>query len=263
MIGDMQEQEQNPTGQPAETVSQKRGKTKKRGLFFRLFRLLFVLVFAAVVIGGGAVVGLFRYLNQDLPAIHSLKDYRPPVITTVYSDDNQKIAEFYKERRIVIGIHQMPDLLIKAFIAAEDSRFFTHKGIDIVSIFRAFFKNLEAGTIVQGGSTITQQVTKSFFLTPERSYTRKIKEAILAYRIDRQFTKREILYLYLNQIYLGHGAYGVEAAAQNYFGKGAKELNLAECAVIAGLPQAPSRYSPLSASRKGQGAADLRAQTHG
>jgi penicillin-binding protein 1A len=133
----------------------------------------------------------------------------------------------------------------KAFIAAEDSRFYKHQGIDFFSIIRAFIKNIEAGTIVQGGSTITQQVTKSFLLTPERSYERKIKEAILAYRIDKTFTKEEVLYLYLNQIYLGHGAYGVEAAAENYFGKSVSELNLAECAILAGLPQAPSRYSPF------------------
>jgi penicillin-binding protein 1A len=134
---------------------------------------------------------------------------------------------------------------LDAFIAAEDARFYKHKGIDVYSIVRAFFKNIEAGTIVQGGSTITQQVTKSFFLTPERSYTRKLKEAILAYRIDKTFNKNEILYLYLNQIYLGHGAYGVSAAAGNYFGKPVKDLNLAECAMLAGLPQAPSKYSPF------------------
>jgi penicillin-binding protein 1A len=139
----------------------------------------------------------------------------------------------------------MPEMLKKAFIAAEDARFYKHKGIDLLSIVRAFFKNIEAGAIVQGGSTITQQVTKSFFLTPEKSYSRKIKEAILAYRIDKKFAKNEILFLYLNQIYLGHGAYGVEAASENYFGKSAQELNLAECAILAGLPQAPSRYSPF------------------
>jgi penicillin-binding protein 1A len=174
-----------------------------------------------------------------------LNDYRPPVITAVYSDDNRKIAEFFKERRIVLPLSNMPDMLKKAFVAAEDSRFYKHKGIDILSIFRAFYKNIEAGAIVQGGSTITQQVTKSFLLTPEKSYTRKIKEAILAYRIDKRFSKEEILFLYLNQIYLGHGAYGVEAASENYFGKSAHELNLAECAILAGLPQAPSRYSPF------------------
>jgi penicillin-binding protein 1A len=198
-----------------------------------------------MISGALTAAGIYFYLSENLPKISSLKDYQPPVITTVYSDDNRKIGEFYLERRIVLPLDKMPTTLKAAFISAEDARFYKHKGIDILSIIRAFFKNIEAGTIVQGGSTITQQVTKSFFLTPEKSYIRKIKEAILAYRIDKRFTKEEILFLYLNQIYLGHGAYGVEAASENYFGKSAQELTLAECAVLAGLPQAPSRYSPF------------------
>lgn len=226
-------------------ILKKRAKRNQRGIFAKIFRW-FILVSVFIMISGMVgVAGVYFYISRNLPQIFSLKDYRPPVITTVYSDDNRKIAEFFKERRIVIPLSQLPDMLKKAFIAAEDSRFYKHKGIDILSIMRAFLKNIEAGTIVQGGSTITQQVTKSFFLTPERSYTRKIKEAILAYRIDKKFTKNEIFFLYLNQIYLGHGAYGVEAASENYFGKSAQELNLAECAILAGLPQAPSRYSPF------------------
>ncbi len=189
-------------------------------------------------------------MSIGLTKITSLEDYRPPIITTVYSDDNREIAEFYKERRIVIPLSTMPQRLIEAFVAAEDARFFKHKGIDIFSVIRAFSKNFEAGAIVQGGSTITQQVAKSFFLTPEKSYKRKIKEAILAYRIDDEFSKEQILFLYLNQIYLGHGAYGVESAANNYFGKSSQELSLAECAVLAGLPQAPSRYSPFRSWNK-------------
>jgi len=192
-----------------------------------------------------AAVGGYQYISQDLPKINSLMDYRPPIITTVYAEDGRKIGEFFKERRIVIPLGEVPPLLVRAFIAAEDSRFFQHQGIDPFSILRAALKNLEAGTIKQGGSTITQQVTRSFLLTPERSYIRKIKEVILSYRIEKAFTKEEILFLYLNQIYLGHGAYGVQAAAENYFGKSVKELNLAECAVLAGLPQAPTRYSPF------------------
>ncbi len=198
--------------------------------------------FLTAVLSGA---GLFYHLSRDLPHIATLRDYRPPTITTVLADDGTKIGEFYNERRRVIPLSDMPDTLIQAFIAAEDARFYSHRGIDIISIIRAFFKNLEAGAIVQGGSTITQQVTKSFFLTPEKSYKRKIKEAILAYRLDKNFAKEDILYLYLNQIYLGHGAYGVEAAAENYFAKPASELNLSECAILAGLPQAPSRYSPF------------------
>jgi penicillin-binding protein 1A len=199
-----------------------------------------------LVVAAIGAFGLYRHLAAGLPRIDSLGDYRPPIISSVYADDGRKIGEFYTERRIVIGLDQIPLRLRQAFVAAEDSRFYQHRGIDLASILRAFFKNLRAGTIVQGGSTITQQVTKSFLLTPERSYTRKIREAILAYRIDRVFSKDEILYLYLNQIYLGHGAYGVAAAAENYFDKRVADLNLAECTMLAGLPQAPSRYSPFS-----------------
>jgi penicillin-binding protein 1A len=211
----------------------------------RIFQLLFVLIAMMAACTSIAVLGVYFHLSKDLPRISTLlADYRPPVITTVYSDDNRKIAEFFKERRIVISLDEMPLVLKQAFVAAEDSRFFKHHGIDGFSIIRAFLKNTGAETIVQGGSTITQQVTKAFFLTPEKSYTRKIKEAILSYRIDHAFKKEEILFLYLNQIYLGYGAYGVQAAAENYFGKSVSELSLAECAILAGLPQAPSRYSP-------------------
>jgi penicillin-binding protein 1A len=229
----------------ASQILKKRGRKSQRGFMSRIFKWLLMVSILIVIAGSLGAAGVYFYVSRNLPKISSLKDYRPPIITTVYSDDNRKIGEFFKERRIVIPLSQMPDMLKKAFVAAEDSRFYKHQGIDILSIFRAFYKNIEAGSIVQGGSTITQQVTKSFFLTPERSYIRKIKEAILAYRIDKKFSKDEILFLYLNQIYLGHGAYGVEAASENYFGKSAKDLNLAECAILAGLPQAPSRYSPF------------------
>jgi len=226
-------------------IIKKRARRDRGGIFQKIIRWLIGVAVFVMISGLFGAVGVYLYLGRNLPKISSLEDYRPPVITTVYSDDNRKIAEFFKERRIVIPLSKMPTMLKKAFIAAEDARFYKHKGVDILSIIRAFFKNIEAGAIVQGGSTITQQVTKSFLLTPERSYIRKIKEAILAYRIDKKFAKDEILFLYLNQIYLGHGAYGVEAASENYFGKSAEELNLAECAVLAGLPQAPSRYSPF------------------
>ena len=226
-------------------IRKKRTQQAKRGIF-RTF-ILWSFLLGIFLIGCAAATGLVVYysISKDLPKITSLADYHPSIITTVYADDNRKIAEFFDERRIVIPLTEMPRMLIDAFVAAEDSRFYKHSGIDFISIARAFFKNLEAGTIVQGGSTITQQVTKSFLLTPERSYKRKFKEAILAYRIDKAFPKEDILYLYLNQIYLGHAAYGVEAASENYFGKSAKDLNLAECAMLAGLPQAPSKYSPF------------------
>jgi len=234
-----------PKERSTSQILKKRAKKDKGGIFAKIVRW-FLLIFAFMAISGAiGVFGVYVLLSKNLPKISSLNDYHPPIITTVYSDDNRIIGEFFKERRIVLPLSDMPTILKNAFVAAEDARFYKHKGIDILSIIRAFFKNIEAGTIVQGGSTITQQVTKSFFLTPERSYSRKIKEAILAYRIDKKFAKDEILYLYLNQIYLGHGAYGVEAASENYFGKSAHELNLAESAMLAGLPQAPSRYSPF------------------
>ncbi|MDO9566849.1 MAG: PBP1A family penicillin-binding protein [Candidatus Desulfaltia sp.] len=226
-------------------ILKKRARQNQGSSFLKIVKFLLWSILFLIISGGFSAGGVYFYLCKDLPQISSLADYSPPIITTVFSDDNKKIAEFYKERRIVVPLSDIPQVLIDAFIAAEDSRFLKHKGIDFFSIVRAFLKNIEAGTIVQGGSTITQQVTKSFFLTPERSYTRKIKEAILAYRIDKTFSKEEILFLYLNQIYLGHGAYGVEAASENYFEKPVKELTLTECSVLAGLPQAPSRYSPF------------------
>ncbi len=230
-------------------VRKERTQRRPGGLGRRIVRWTLWLTVVIAVAGAAALAGVYISLSQDLPKISSLADYRPPVVTTVYAADGRKIAEFYKERRIVVPLSKIPKQLVQAFVAAEDARFYSHKGVDFPSIVRAFFKNLEAGTIVQGGSTITQQVTKSFLLTPERSYQRKIKEAILAYRIDKAFSKEEILFLYLNQIYLGHGAYGVAAAAENYFGKDVSDLNLAESAMLAGLPQAPSRYSPFRKPR--------------
>ncbi|GAB6144901.1 penicillin-binding protein 1A [Desulfocicer niacini] len=229
----------------ASQIRKQREKKSPSGLFATLFKWMLILVFSTGVLVCAAGAGFYFYISKDLPQINSLKDYRPATVTTVFADDGRKIGEFFRERRIVIPLNEMPQHLKNAFIAAEDSRFREHGGVDFVGILRAFFKNVKAGAIVQGGSTITQQVTKSFFLTPERTYERKVKEAILAHRIDRHFSKDEILFLYLNQIYLGHGAYGVEAAAENYFGKHAKDLDLAESSMLAGLPQAPSKYSPF------------------
>ena len=226
-------------------IRKQREKKNKTGMLIKLLKWITFLSFTGVVLLGAGVIGFYFYISQDLPKINSLKDYRPATVATVFSDDGRKIGEFFRERRIVIPLADMPDNLKNAFIAAEDSRFREHGGVDFIGILRAFVKNLRAGAIVQGGSTITQQVTKSFFLSPERTYERKIKEVILAHRIDQRFSKDEILFLYLNQIYLGHGAHGVEAAAENYFGKQAKDLTLAECSMLAGLPQAPSKYSPF------------------
>ncbi|MCW7754605.1 PBP1A family penicillin-binding protein [Desulfobotulus sp. H1] len=216
-----------------------------RGRFISIIKWFFITIFVCSAAAAGLAGTAFFYFSKDLPSVSALKAYRPPAISTVYAEDGTIVAEFFRERRIVISLSDMPDHLIEAFLAAEDSRFFQHRGIDPQGILRAFIKNIQASNIVQGGSTITQQVAKSFFLTPERSYARKMREAILAYRIERYLEKEEILHLYLNQIFLGHGAYGVEAAAQNYFGVSARDLSLAQAAILAGLPQAPSRYSPF------------------
>lgn len=189
-------------------------------------------------------ISSYYYFSHDLPSIDNLKNYAPPTVTKFYSDDGEIIGEFFIEKREVVSLDRIPSHLIQAFIAGEDARFFQHKGLDYFAILRALIKNIFSGEIVQGGSTITQQVVKSLLLTPEKSLSRKIREAILSFKIEKYLTKEEILYLYLNQIYLGHGAYGVAVAAENYFGKTVEELNLAESALIAGLPQAPSKYSP-------------------
>ncbi len=231
-------------------IIKKRVKPKAKSIFKRtcsFFLKISCLLFLICCFSG---LGYIYYINKNLPKIFTLSDYKPPIVTSVYSDNNTKIAEFYRQRRIVLPLSEIPEILKDAFVATEDARFYKHQGIDFFGILRALFKNIEAGAIVQGGSTITQQVTKSFFLTPERSFKRKIKEAILAYRLDKKFSKDEILFLYLNQIYLGHGAYGVESAAENYFRKSVKELNLAQCAMLAGLPQAPSKFSPFRAPEK-------------
>ena len=179
----------------------------------------------------------FFYFTHDLPSIETLKNYRPAAITKIFSEDGEIIAEFFMEKREVVSLDRIPHHLVLAFIAGEDARFFHHKGLDYVAIFRAFLRNIFSGDIVQGGSTITQQVVKSILLSPEKSFTRKIREAILAFKIEKYLSKEEILYLYLNQIYLGYGAYGVASAAESYFGKPIEEVNLAESALLAGLPR--------------------------
>jgi penicillin-binding protein 1A len=184
------------------------------------------------------------YFTHSLPPLKDINSWRPPVITKVISDDGKVVGELFLQRRILVPNEKIPRLLKQAFVAAEDADFYRHKGISLVGIARAMLKNVEAGRVVQGGSTITQQLVRSLILDPERTLSRKIKEMILAWRIEQQLTKDEILFLYLNQIYLGHGNYGIGAAADYYFGKSPDNLNLAEIALLAGLPRAPELYSP-------------------
>jgi penicillin-binding protein 1A len=210
----------------------------------RLNLIMLGLVLTAVL--GVAAAGGYIYYHflSDLPDFTSIKEFRPPVVTQIFARDGQRIGEFYNERRIEVPYSRLPRHLVLAFVAAEDARFFEHPGVDINGIIRAFFRNLEAGRVVQGGSTITQQVVKRILLNSERSFARKIREAVLAYRIDNYLSKEEILNIYLNHIFLGHGSYGVEAAALEYFSKHVEDLNLAEAAVLAGIPKFPSRYDP-------------------
>lgn len=210
---------------------------------FRTFLLGFAVILLAAA--GSAAAILYREFTTSLPPVEKLLDYRPPVATRVFADDGTQVGEFFFEKRYLVPIYKIPQSVQLAFIAAEDQNFFEHTGIDYVSVLRAALTNYQAGSTRQGASTITQQVVKSLLLTPERSYERKIKEIVLSYRLERQLTKDEILYLYLNQIYLGNGAYGVQAAALEYFGRDVSELSLAQAAMLAGLPQAPSRYSPV------------------
>ena len=210
----------------------------------RVLFLFGTIIGVLVALGLAAVVGVYFWAVRDLPGCTRIADYRPALTTTVLARDGSVIGSFYRENRFLISLDQMPKMLPKAFLAAEDAEFYEHEGVNPVAIFRAFLINLQSGTKRQGGSTITQQVIKRLLLTPERSYERKIKEAILAYRLEHYLSKDEILTIYLNQTFLGANAYGVEAAARTYFGKNAKDLTLAECALIAGLPKAPSQYNP-------------------
>jgi len=193
---------------------------------------------------------LFFYYSHRLPDFTPLKERNLNAYSIVYSEEDEVVGKFLMDNRIPISYEQIPKQLVNAFIAAEDAEFFQHKGIDYKGILRAMFKNLLAGRIVQGGSTITQQVTKTFFLTPKRSLFRKLKEVAYAFGLERDLTKEEILTLYLNNIYLGNGAYGVEAAAESYFNKPVEQLNLAEMALMAGLVKAPSRYSPVNSLKR-------------
>ncbi len=199
---------------------------------------------AVLTLAGISAAWVLRSALAELPDVASLLDYRPPIVTTVWSRDGVLMADFAEERRRVVDAAGLPAHVVRAFLAAEDSQFFTHEGLNWRGIVRAAFANLREGRVVQGGSTITQQVAKSLLLSPERSFRRKIREAVLAVRIERNLSKEQILHLYLNQIYLGHGAYGVESAAEIYFGTTAQKLSLAQAALLAGLPQAPSRYDP-------------------
>jgi penicillin-binding protein 1A len=211
----------------------------------KLFLIFITVSFSAACVGSLFGAWAYFYLTRDLPRLARIEDYKPPAVTRVLGRDGTLLAEFFSERRYPAKISEVPDRVRKAFLAAEDASFYSHHGIDPVSIVRAIYKNLQSGNAKQGASTITQQVVKNLLLTPEKSLVRKGKEAILSYRLERRFSKDEIFEIYLNQIFFGNGAYGIKAAAKIYFHKELADLTIAEAAMLAGLPKAPSSYSPL------------------
>jgi penicillin-binding protein 1A len=223
-------------------------KKRRKGRSLYLFAFTFFSAF--FVFSVCASLLSFYLLTRDLPDVKELKTYTPSLITKVYADNGELIKEFFIEKRILVPFETIPQVLKQATLAVEDARFFAHKGLDDYGILRAIITNIKARGVVEGGSTITQQLAKSMFLTPQRTLRRKIKEAILAIRLERHFSKQEIFEIYLNQIYYGHGAYGVETAARTYFGKHVEELDLPESAMIAGLPRAPNNYSPYFSLEK-------------
>src|SRR6266849_4712832 len=192
-----------------------------------------------------AAFWLLTILPRSLPAVTALESFDASEGTRVYDDNDELNTEFHVERRIFVPLPQVPKPLKDAVIATEDARFYSHHGVDPTGVARAIYQNFRRGRIVEGGSTITQQLAKVLFLTPDKSLERKLKEAVLAVELERRYSKDRILEIYLNQIYFGHGAFGVEAAARTFFGKSVTELSPGECALLAGLPRAPTSYSPF------------------
>jgi penicillin-binding protein 1A len=205
--------------------------------------ILWMVAFTGLL--SGATAGAFVALTKDLPQIVALENYKPSGITRIYSSDHVLLGELFSEKRDPVPLSKIPEDLKTALLATEDRRFYEHSGVAVKGILRAMIQNLRKGRFAQGASTLTQQLAKTLFLTPRKTLLRKSREAVLALQLERRYTKDEILTLYLNQIYFGSGAYGAASAARVYFNKELNALSLSQCALIAGLPKAPSRYSPL------------------
>ena len=196
----------------------------------------------------GGIITILWYYSNDLPDYKFLKNYKPPISSKLYSNDGQLLSEFSSEKRIFVPFNTIPDLVVNSFLSAEDKNFFKHPGVDAKGVLRAIINNVSnilSSRRLEGASTITQQVAKNFLLSNEVSIDRKLKEAILAFRIERALSKERILELYLNQIYLGEGSYGIASASLQYFDKPISELDYPEAAMLAALPKAPSRYNPF------------------
>ena len=233
-----------PATEPTPKPAAKPADTPKKRSLGKILLYCFFTLFSMGMLGITAAAGVVYWISRDLPPYTRIADYRLPVVTTVYARDKSVLGYLYDEKRYLISLEEMPIHLRRAFIAAEDASFYQHMGIDPLAIARAFYGNVISGRTRSGASTITQQIVKRLLLNSERSYSRKLREAILAIQLERHLSKEEILTIYLNEIYLGNGAHGVEAAARTYFGKTAKELTLGEAAVLATLPQAPSTNNP-------------------
>ncbi len=215
-------------------------------LILRLVRYGLYLGIFCVLAGVAAAFGTYAYLAPKLPNSSALRDVQFQVPLRVYSQDGLLIAEFGEKRRIPVSFKQVPDRVVQAYLAAEDDRFFEHPGVDYQGLMRAAWSLASTGERTQGGSTITMQVARNFFLSREKTYQRKLNEIVLALKMERELSKEEILELYLNKIYLGNRAYGVGAAAQVYYGVPLDELTLAQVAMLAGLPKAPSTSNPIA-----------------
>ncbi len=216
----------------------------------KVLRSIFRILLVAFILGSATVVITYLIVSKDLPDVETLRDVQLQVPLRVYTSDGKLISVFGEKRRIPVQIEEMPAYLTNAFIAGEDARFRIHPGVDYQGISRAVWTLMTTGEKSVGGSTITQQLARNFFLTLEKTFTRKIKEIFLALKIERELSKDEILELYLNKILLGHRAYGVGAAADVYYGKSVDELSLAQCAMLAALPKAPSRINPITSPER-------------
>ena len=209
----------------------------------KLFKILMAFGLACLIVGIGTVAGLFWHFSHGLPDHKQLADYQPATVSRLYAADGRLLMEYAKEKRVFVPVAAMPKRLLQAFVATEDQRFYTHPGVDILGVLRASLSNIaNPGRRPEGASGITQQVAKNFLLNNQATLSRKIREAILAFRIEETYSKERILELYLNEIYLGSGNYGIAAAAMNYFDRSLGELSLSEMAYLAALPKAPNRY---------------------
>ncbi|MGB5546189.1 MAG: transglycosylase domain-containing protein, partial [Polyangiales bacterium] len=219
------------------STKRKKRRTSNRSVWLKL-------IGAALIASALLVLGTYAYFSRDLPSVSSLRDYTPPQTTRVYDRNKKVIGEIFAERRTVIPMSEVPRNVVLSVLAAEDADFYEHEGLDYRGMMRAVGRDIIAGRAAQGGSTITQQVVKLMLLTPERTLQRKVRELILARRLENELSKDEILHLYLNHVNFGHARYGIQEAARYYFGKNARDLSLAESAMLAGIPQAPARLSP-------------------